>query len=196
MMREDFAEELRFRRAADLLRQAAEAISAAKLLLEKGGRADFSATLLAWESAAKEQGVAKVRRAAAGHDVLVERLHLKLGLIGPACARLFLRLIEEPDQLVPVAELARAAGIRSASNRVIKVYICRLRQALAARNIPATAIETGLRGYSLRAALCPDLRALLMEEGRCELDERPHLQSVADCIGQGGSSGPAVSRSD
>ena len=171
MMPEDFAEELRFHRAADLLRQAAEAISAAKLLLEKGGRADFSATLLAWEAAAKEQGAMKVRRAAAGHDALVERLHLKLGLIGPACARVFLRLIEEPDQLVPIAELARAAGIRSASNRVIKVYICRLRRALAARHIPGTAIETGPRGYSLRSALCPGLRDLLMDERPNELRE-------------------------
>ncbi len=171
MMPEDFAEELRFHRAADLLRQAAEAISAAKLLLEKGGRADFSATLLAWEAAAKEQGAMKVRRAAAGHDALVERLHLKLGLIGPACARVFLRLVEEPDHLVPIAELARAAGIRSASNRVIKVYICRLRQALAVRHIPGSAIETGTKGYSLRSGLFPGLRDLLMDERAGELRE-------------------------
>ena len=168
MLPDDFAEELRFRRAADLLQQAAEAISAARALLEKGGQRDFSATLMAWEAAAKEQGSAKVRRAAAGHDALVERIHLQLGLIGPACARVFLRLIEEPDQLVTIGELVRAAGIRSASNRVIKVYIFRLRQALVARNIPGAAIETGSGGYSIRAALFPDLRALLIDDGRTD----------------------------
>lgn len=168
MLPDDFAEELRFRRAADLLQQAAEAISAARVLLEKGGRADFSATLMAWEAAAKGQGVTNVRRVAAGHDELVERLHLRLGLIGPACARVFLRLIEEPDELVTIGELARAAGIRSASNRVIKVYICRLRQALATRNIPGAAIETGPGGYSIRAALFPGMRALLMDDGRTD----------------------------
>lgn len=171
MMPEDFAEELRFRRAADLLRQAAEAIAAATRLLEKGGRADFSETLVAWEAAGEAQGPASFRRAAAGHDALVERLHLRLGLIGPACARVFLRLIEEPDQFISLAELARAAGIRSASNRVIKVYICRLRQALAVRNIPAAAIETGLRGYSLRSALCPGIGELLLDNRRIDPDE-------------------------
>ena len=165
MLPDDFAEELRFRRAADLLQQAAEAISAARALLEKGGQRDFSATLMAWEAAAKEEGGTKVRRAA-GHDALVERIHLRLGLIGPACARVFLRMIEEPDQLVSIGELARAAGIRSASNRVIKVYIFRLRQALVARNIPSAAIETAPGGYSVRAALFPGLRALLMDDGR------------------------------
>lgn len=177
MMPENFAEELRFRRAADLLRQAAEAIGAATRLLEKGGRADFSETLMAWEGVAGEQGAASVRRAAAGHDALVERLHLRLGLIGPACARVFLRLIEEPDEFIPLAELARAAGIRSASNRVIKVYICRLRQALAARNIPAAAIETGLRGYSLRSALCPSIRNFLLDEELIDLRGPAHFLS-------------------
>lgn len=180
MIAEDFSEELRFRRAADLLRQAAEAIGAAKHLLEKGGRADFSETLTAWEAAAKDQGAASVRRAAAGHDALVERLHLRLGLIGHACARVFLRLVEEPDQLVPLAELAQAAGIRSASNRVIKVYICRLRQALVARQIPAAAIETGLRGYSLRSALCPGMRDILLGNKPMDSGGSSHLlQSVS-----------------
>ena len=168
MLPDDFAEELRFRRAADLLQQAAEAISAARALLEKGGQRNFSATLMAWEAAAKDQGGTKLRRAAAGHDALVERIHLRLGLIGPACARVFLRMIEEPDQLVSLGELARAAGIRSASNRVIKVYIFRLRQALVARNIPGAAIETVPGGYSIRAALFPGLRALLMDDGRAD----------------------------
>ena len=70
--------------------------------------------------------------------------------VGHVGAGVLMRLMCSPGEFVPVEDLAYAAGVRSSSNRVIKVYICRLRNALAQQGLPAEAIETGRRSYRLQ----------------------------------------------
>src|SRR5690606_37189287 len=69
--------------AAALLHQAAQKIEQARLLLEGAGPADADRK---WAAA----------------DMLVERVNIRLRLAGKACARILLRLMAEPGQMVPV----------------------------------------------------------------------------------------------
>jgi DNA-binding winged helix-turn-helix (wHTH) protein len=75
----------------------------------------------------------------------------RLGSVGHVGAGVLMRLLCAPGEFVSGDDLARAAGVRSSSNRVVKVYICRLRVALTEFGLPPATIETGRRSYRLQA---------------------------------------------
>ncbi|MBN8829112.1 MAG: helix-turn-helix domain-containing protein [Sphingomonadales bacterium] len=77
--------------------------------------------------------------------------------IGHVGAGVFLRLLRTPGEFVSQDELMRAAGVKSGSRRVIKVYICRLRCALAKHDLPAESIETGWRSYRVHSDAVPGI---------------------------------------
>lgn len=91
------------------------------------------------------------------------RMHVRerFAMIGNVGAGVFLRLLRSPGDFVSQTELARAAGVRSGSLRVIKVYICALRKGLASYGLPPRLIETGRRSYRLNAEAVPAVVELL-----------------------------------
>jgi hypothetical protein len=91
------------------------------------------------------------------------RVRERFASIGHVGAGVFLRLLRSPGEFVTQEELMRAAGVRSGSRRVIKVYICRLRHALAKHDMSPDAIETGWRSYRLHADAVPGLLRLLTD---------------------------------
>ncbi|BAK65823.1 hypothetical protein SLG_11480 [Sphingobium sp. SYK-6] len=170
-------EELRYHQLAELLRCAAEAVTTARCLLEQTRYAispfaldafaatapleSFSTFLKRQQEAAGAAPPAGLppaippRPSGAWQDVLwhghvPERICECLPPVGLACARVLLRLMEEPGRSVPVRELGAAAGTRSSSTSVVKVYVCRLRSALARQGISPAVIETVSRSYRLR----------------------------------------------
>jgi len=179
-----------FHLAMDLLHQAAQMIEAARLLLEarnfpapEGARATASAAMRLDDVAATFQRSDRGRmnerrdpdpllpiaillggeRELVPVSALVKLVNVRLRLAGTACARILLRLMAQPGQMVSIEKLTRAAGIKSSSSKVIKVYICRLRGAFDAKGIAGSAIETGSRSYGLRAGMLPVLLLLLAE---------------------------------
>lgn len=94
----------------------------------------------------------------------VVRIRERFSAVGQVGAGVFLRLLRTPGAFVSVEDLALAAGVKANSNRVIKVYVCRLRQALAQHGLPNGSIETGRRSYSLQSELVPRITALLTHE--------------------------------
>lgn len=93
-------------------------------------------------------------------ELLARRLiRDRFGSIGHVGAGVLMRLLSAPGQFVSREDLAESAGVRSRSNRVIKVYICRLRSALAEAGLPASAIETGRLAYRLKASAAPKIIA-------------------------------------
>ena len=170
----DLVAELRRHQAAALLRHAAESIVAARRLLEPepgspeplsadaiAGAASLACLAEAVEGCAASRPSVDLLCGTAVPAQLVEQLNRWLPTVGPAGVRILLRLMAAPDQLVDVGDLALAAGIKSNSTRVIKVYICRLRNALAAKGIPTSAIQTGRQSYGLQAATFPALGEIL-----------------------------------
>lgn len=73
----------------------------------------------------------------------------RFGSVGHVGAGVLVRLLCAPGDFVSGDDLARAAGVRSSSSRVVKVYICRLRTALSEIGLSPTSIETGRRSYRL-----------------------------------------------
>ena len=94
-------------------------------------------------------------------SVVRGRIRERFSAVGQVGAGVFLRLLRTPGAFVSVDDLAEAAGVRANSNRVIKVYVCRLRQALAEHGLPNGAIETGRRSYSLQSDVVSRITTLL-----------------------------------
>lgn len=92
------------------------------------------------------------------------RIREEFSAVGQVGAGVFLKLLRTPGAFVSIEDLALAAGVKANSNRVIKVYICRLRQALAQHGLPSASIETGRRSYRLQLDVAPRITALLMRE--------------------------------
>lgn len=97
-------------------------------------------------------------------SVVRSRIRERFSAVGQVGAGVFLRLLRTPGAFVSVEDLALAAGVRANSNRVIKVYVCRLRQALALHGLPNGSIETGRRSYSLQSDVVPRITALLTHD--------------------------------
>lgn len=93
--------------------------------------------------------------------VVRSRIRERFSAVGQVGAGVFLRLLRSPGTFVSVDDLAEAAGVKANSNRVVKVYVCRLRQALAEHGLPNGAIETGRRSYSLQSDIVPHITTLL-----------------------------------
>ena len=94
-------------------------------------------------------------------SVVRSRIRERFSAVGQVGAGVFLRLLRTPGTFVSVDDLAEAAGVRANSNRVIKVYVCRLRQALAEHGLPSGSIETGRRSYALQSDIVSRITTLL-----------------------------------
>jgi len=104
------------------------------------------------------------RGEAMNRELLTRRLiRDRFASIGHVGAGVLIRLLCTPGEFVSCDDLARSAGVRSASNRVVKVYICRLRSALGKFGLPSETIETGRRSYRLQNAAVPRIMASLAE---------------------------------
>jgi len=89
------------------------------------------------------------------------RIRERFTSLGNVGAGVFLRLLATPGMFVSRNELAIAAGVKSESGGVIKVYICRLREALADHGLSSDFIETGRRSYRLQEEAVPGILRLL-----------------------------------
>ncbi|HWJ69177.1 MAG TPA: helix-turn-helix domain-containing protein [Sphingobium sp.] len=94
-------------------------------------------------------------------EIVRLRIRERFPSLGQVGAGVLLRLLMSAGEFVSQDELAHAAGVKSGSRRVIKVYICRLRNGFADHNLPFDLIQTGRRSYGLRAEGLPDLLRLL-----------------------------------
>ena len=144
-----------------------EAVGALRSLLrdEDVGKATDAPSQPVFAPAAKIIGGDMVYAENLGHldwdSVVRGRIRERFSAVGQVGAGVFLRLLRTPGAFVSVDDLAEAAGVRANSNRVIKVYVCRLRQALAEHGLPNGAIETGRRSYSLQSDVVPRITTLL-----------------------------------
>ena len=92
---------------------------------------------------------------------IIDRLVALMPRAGRNGVAILLRLLDEPGFYVSREELVRAAGIRTADAKAVKVYICNLRHALRLVGIPADAIETGRRSYRLVPDSAAAIRLLM-----------------------------------
>lgn len=95
-------------------------------------------------------------------EIVRMRIRERFYALGNVGAGVFLRLLRTPGEFVSQAELAQAAGVRSASLRVIKVYICQLRAGLTHHGLKSDMIQTGRHSYRLKADAVPDIVKVLV----------------------------------
>jgi len=82
-------------------------------------------------------------------DVIRQKLVDCFALDGWVAAGVLLCLLRQSGEYITHQQLAEAAGTISPTAGVIRVYVCQLRQQLAAGGIESGAIETGRRSYRL-----------------------------------------------
>ncbi|MET3438031.1 hypothetical protein [Sphingomonas sp. 1185] len=98
----------------------------------------------------------------------IDRLVALQPRVGRNGAAILLRLLDEPGVYIACDELVRAAGIRTADVKAVKVYICHLRCGLRMMGISAEAIQTGRRSYRLIPDVVAGITALLGENAPCD----------------------------
>ncbi|QSB45534.1 helix-turn-helix domain-containing protein [Altererythrobacter sp. FM1] len=93
---------------------------------------------------------------------LVASIQRKLRTAGPACAKLLVLLMSEADSYVASSVVRAHLRTNSHDDRVIKVYICRLRSELRLVGI-RDAIVTGRKSYMFRKRYLAPMLTLLNE---------------------------------
>lgn len=93
---------------------------------------------------------------------LVASVQRRLRTVGPACAKLLVLLMSEADKYVASSVVRAHLRTNSHDDRVIKVYICRLRSELRKAGI-RDAIVTGRKSYMFRKRFLVPALALLEE---------------------------------
>ncbi|MCW2411429.1 MULTISPECIES: helix-turn-helix domain-containing protein [unclassified Sphingobium] len=158
MTEPDRSGQVRRHRAARLIQEAADRIEAARHLLEmEQNEAEGAGARPFASGVALQVGLLSH----ANEPMAVAHLNAALGLRGHICARLLLRLIAEPDRLIPLDELALLLDRGAMSRAAVKVHISTLRAALRGKGLAGSAIETGRRSYAFRAAMLPALSNIL-----------------------------------
>ncbi|MCW2362515.1 MULTISPECIES: helix-turn-helix domain-containing protein [Sphingobium] len=157
MTEPDRSGQARRHRAARLIQEAADRIEAARHLLEMEQEVAEGAGARPLADGALPVGLLSH----ANEPMAVAHLNAALALRGHICARLLLRLIAEPDRLIPLDELALLLDRGAMSRAAIKVHISTLRAALSEKGLAGSAIETGRRSYAFRAAMLPALSNIL-----------------------------------
>jgi len=120
---------------------------------DKDGIADGAETLTLTEDQADvHTALAALGRSAKAEDredMIRQKIIDCFALDGWVAAGVLLCLLREAGEYVTHTQLAEAAGTISPSAAVVRVYVCKLRQQLAAGGIERGAIETGRRSYRL-----------------------------------------------
>lgn len=120
---------------------------------DRDGIADGAETLTLTEDQADvHTALAALGRSAKAEDredVIRQKIVDCFALDGWVAAGVLLCLLREAGEYVTHTQLAEAAGTISPSAAVVRVYVCKLRQQLAAGGIESGAIETGRRSYRL-----------------------------------------------
>ena len=119
----------------------------------KTRRADEADDVTLTEDQADVQGalaaLGRTAKAKDREDMIRQKLVDCFALDGWVAAGVLLCLLRQSGEYVTHKQLADAAGTISPSAAVIRVYVCKLRQQLAAGGIEGGAIETGRRSYRL-----------------------------------------------
>lgn len=86
------------------------------------------------------------------HWKVIARHRLKQRLVrgGDRVVTILLHLMERPGVSISQEELMHLIGVKSQSSKIIKVYICYLRQGLKSFGLSEDVIETTRGGYALR----------------------------------------------
>lgn len=95
-----------------------------------------------------------------------ERLRQFMTKGGRRSAAMLFYMMERPGVLIPQEELMKVLGTKSPDSKIIKVYICHLRNNIKSLGWSEELIETGRRSYGLRAEGFSRLLSLLEGDGQ------------------------------
>ncbi|MCW2406834.1 hypothetical protein M2336_003518 [Sphingobium sp. B1D7B] len=93
-------------------------------------------------------------------EVLASLIRQRFDRVGRAGALVLMRLLKEPDRYVRKDVLAKAAGVKAPTSKVVRVYISHIRRGLAGHGI-TDAISTERGSYRLNAVAVTEVLRLL-----------------------------------